>query len=127
MNVPVLIVAIITLIAFVAHVFGGTRETATIAPKEDDRLVASWVQAMCAFQMLAVDLLALALLLFAIVFWDLGPGESLILQLASGLYFLWGVVWVVQVLWLKKPSVTLLRLPHWIIWLLCSSLLFFGS
>ena len=127
MNIPVLIVAIITLIAFVAHVIGGTRETAAIAPKEDDKLVVSWVQAMCAFQMLAVDLLALALLLFAIVFWDLGPGESLILQLASVLYFLWGVVWVVQVLWLKRPSATLLRLPHWIIWLLCSGLLYFGS
>lgn len=127
MNVPVLIVAIITLIAFIAHVFGGTRETAAIVPKEDEKLVVSWVQAMCAFQMLAVDLLALALLLFAIVFWDLGPGESLILQLASALYFLWGVVWVVQVLWLRTPSATLLRLPHWIVWLLCSGLLFFGS
>jgi len=127
MNIPVLIVAIITMIAFVAHVFGGTRETAAIAPEKGDRLVVSWVQAMCAFQMLAVDLLALALLLFAVAIWDLGPGETLILQLASALYLLWAVVWVAQVLWLRRPSATLLKLPHWIVWSLCSGLLFFGS
>lgn len=32
MNIPVLIVACIMAIAVVAHVFGGTRETARIAP-----------------------------------------------------------------------------------------------
>ena len=127
MNIPVLIVACITSLAFVAHVFGGTRETASIAPKEDQKLMVSWVQAMCAFQMLAVDLLALSLLLFAIVYWDLGSGETLILQLASALFFLWAVVWVIQVLWAKRPSVTLLRLPHWVIWFVCSGLLYFGS
>lgn len=127
MNIPVLIVAIITLGAFIAHVLGGTRETAAIDPKDDEKLVVFWVQAMCAFQMLSVDLLAISLLLFAIVFWDLGPGETLILQLASGLYFLWAVVWIAQVQWLKRAPATLLRLPHWIIWLLCSGLLFFGS
>lgn len=127
MNIPVLIVASITLIAFVAHVFGGTRETAAIAPKNDEKLTIFWVQAMCAFQMLSVDLLALAALLFAILFWNLGPGEELILRLLSVLYFLWGVVWVAQVYWLQKPNATLLRLPHWMIWFLCAGLLYFGN
>lgn len=127
MNIPVLIVASITLIAFVAHVFGGTRETAAIAPKNDEKLTIFWVQAMCAFQMLSVDLLALAALLFAILFWNLGPGEELILRLLSVLYFLWGVVWVAQVHWLQKPNATLLRLPHWMIWFLCAGLLYFGN
>jgi hypothetical protein len=127
MNIPVLIVAIITLIAFFAHLIGGTRETAAIAPKNDDKLTSSWVQAMCAFQMLAVDLLAISLILFAVALWDLGEGETLIIQIASLLYFSWGVVWIIQVRWLKEPSVGLLRLPHWIIWFFCSGLLFYGS
>lgn len=51
------------------HVIGGTRQTAGIAPEKDE-LTASWGQAMCAFQMLAVDLLAVALLLGAVLIWD---------------------------------------------------------
>ena len=126
MNIPVLIVAIVMLIAVVAHVFGGTRETAAIAP-EDDKLTASWVQAMCAFQMLAVDLLAVAALLFAILFWDLGAVEPILLRLLSLLFLLWGIVWVAQVLWLRRPSASLLRLPHWVIWFVCAGLLYVGS
>ena len=61
LNFWVLSVACITLVAFLAHVLIGTRETATIVPpSSDDKLTTSWVQAMCAFQMLSVDLLAVA-------------------------------------------------------------------
>jgi len=128
LNVPVLIVASITLIAVVAHVFGGTKQTAAVEPKsEDGQLTVFWVQAMCAFQMLAVDLLAVALLLFAVAIWDLGPVEQPILRFSSLLFFLWGLVWIIQVQWLKRPSVGLLRLPHWVIWFLCAGLLFYGS
>ncbi len=128
MNIPVFIVACITLLAVIAHVLGGTKETAAIAPdQENDRLTAHWVQAMCAFQMLSVDLLAVALLLFAVAFVDLGPIEDQVLTALSVLFFLWGAVWVVQVLWLKKAAATLLRLPHWSVWFICSGLLYFGS
>lgn len=128
MNIPVLIVAIIMLIAVVAHLFGGTKETAAIKPGgADKKLTAQWVQAMCAFQMLTVDLLAVMIGLFAIFFYDFGSIEQSITLLLSLLFFLWGVAWVVQMLWLKKSGVTLLRLPHWVIWFLCSGLLYFGA
>lgn len=128
MNVYALIVACVTSLAFLAHLFGGTRETAAIAPLADNRnLNAHWVQAMCAFQMLAVDLLFVSLLLFAIALWDIGEIESTILMILSLLYFLWGVVWIVQVVWLKAAGVTLLRLPHWVVWFVCAGLLFAGS
>jgi len=128
MNIPVLIVACITLLAFIAHLFGGTRETAAIAPSADNRkLTAHWVQAMCAFQMLAVDLLFVSGLLFALVFMDFGAVENTILLVLSLLYFLWGIVWVVQLVWLKAPGATLLRLPHWLVWFVCAGLLFWGA
>lgn len=125
MNIAVLIVASTTLMALAAHTAVGTRETASIEPREGGKLVTAWVQAMCAFQMLSVDLLAVSLLLFAIGIWDLGPAEGLIVQLLSGLYLMWGVVWVVQLRWLNRPAATLLGLPHWTVWFLCSGLLFF--
>lgn len=87
MNILVLIVAILLAFAVVAHVISGTRQTADIAP-EKGQLTASWVQAMCAFQMLVIDLLTVALLLGAVLIWDMGPEEQVILRLLSLLFLL---------------------------------------
>lgn len=128
MNIPILIVACITLLAFLAHLFGGTRETAAIAPDgNDEKLTAHWVQAMCAFQMLSVDLLAVAALLFVIALGDLGAFEPTITLILALLYAAWGIVWIIQVKWLKRPSVGLMRLPHWMVWFFCAGLLFLGA
>ena len=128
MNIPVLIVACITLLAVVAHVIGGTRETATLAPStEDTKRTPNWVQAMCAFQMLTVDLLAVSLALFALAMWDMGPHESAFITGFGLLYLAWAIAWVVQLRWLNRPSASLLRLPHWIVWLACAALLLIGG
>jgi hypothetical protein len=127
MNIPVLIVASIMGIVVIAHVFGGTRETARIAPDPAaPNLNRYWVQAMGAFQMLSVDLLAVSLLLFGVALWDLGPAEAMIIKGLIALFFLWGLVWFVQVQWLKRPGAGILQLPHWIIWFLCAGLLTLG-
>lgn len=128
MNIPVLLVACITLLAAFAHAIVGTKETASIAPaSQDDKLTVNWVQAMCAFQMLSVDLLAVAVALFAVVFFDLGAAESQIVIVLSLLFFLWGVVWIIQLRWLNRPAANMLRLPQGVIWFLCSGLLYVGS
>lgn len=128
MNIPVLIVASITLLAVIAHVIGGTRETASLAPAEEDaKRIPHWVQAMCAFQMLTVDLLAVSLALFAIALWDLGPHEPSFIIGFGLLYLAWAVAWVIQLRWLNRTSASLLRLPHWIVWLVCAALLLIGG
>ncbi|GAA6176354.1 hypothetical protein [Sulfitobacter pacificus] len=128
MNIPVLIVASITLLATIAHVVGGTRETASLAPPSDDTTrTPHWVQAMCAFQMLTVDLLAVSLALFAIALWDMGPHEAAFITGFGLLYLAWAVAWVIQLRWLNRASASLLRLPHWTVWLLCAALLLIGG
>lgn len=128
MNIWVFSVACITLAAFVAHVVIGTRETASIAPASArDKLTPHWVQAMCAFQMLSVDLLVVAAALFGIALVDLGPLERPAILLLSALFFLWGLVWVIQMKWLNRPTVTLWRLPHWLVWFVCAGILYLGS
>ncbi|MEO1223988.1 MAG: hypothetical protein AAFX92_07150 [Pseudomonadota bacterium] len=128
MNIWILSVAFITSAAFVAHVVVGTKETATVAPASaDDRLTMNWVQAMCAFQMLSVDILVVAAALFAVALFDFGPIERPIVLLLSLLFLAWGLVWLVQLRWLNKPAASLLRLPHWIVWFLCAGLLYLGS
>lgn len=127
MNIPVLIVACIMAIAVVAHVFGGTRETARIAPDPAEaKLTRHWVQAMAAWQMLSADLLAVAVILFGLALWDVGPGEDLVLKGLISLFCFWGIVWFVQVHWLKRACAGVLHLPHWIIWFVCAGLLVLG-
>lgn len=128
MNIWVFSVACITLIAFVAHVLIGTKETATVEPTStDDKLTTNWVQAMCAFQMLSVDLLIVAVALFGLAFVDLGPLQRPAVLLLGLLFLLWGIVWIVQMKWLNRPAVAIWRLPHWIIWFFCSALLYLGG
>jgi hypothetical protein len=126
MEIPELIIACILLAAVIAHVFVGTRETAALKPV-DNKLSINWAQAMCAFQMLSVDLLAVCVLLFAIAFYDLGPIEPTLVLLLAVLFLLWGVAWVIQTLWLQRDIRTLFRLPHWIVWFFCSGVLFWAA
>ncbi len=128
MNIWVFIVACITLAAFLAHVVIGTKETATLAPpRSETQRNTNWVQAMCAFQMLSVDLLVVAAALFGIAVLNLGPLERPAILLFGLLFFLWGVVWVIQMKVLRKTTVSLWRLPHWLVWFVCSALLLLGS
>lgn len=127
MDIPELIVACVCLLAVLAHVFGGARETAAIRPaKNEHKLTTHWVQAMCAFQMLSVDLLAVCLILFAIAIYDLGEYESTYVLLLSILFFFWGLVWLVQIVWLKAGNRYIFRLPHWLVWFVCAGILYVG-
>ena len=127
MNIPVLIVAVITALAVIAHVLGGTRETAALAPSaQNSTRSAHWVQAMCAFQMLSVDLIVVTGLLFTIALTDVLPFEARWITGLCLLFLAWGVVWVIQMLMVKRQGVTLMRLPHFLVWFVCAGLLWLG-
>ena len=123
MDILVLIAAGITSLAVIAHVIVGTRETASLEPPtQDDARRAHWVQAMSAFQMLSVDLLAVAGLLIWIGVADV-PGEAALRFGLSLLFAAWGAVWLFQMLALGHRSVSIWKLPHWAVWFLCAALL----
>ncbi len=128
MNIPVLIVACLSLLAVIAHIVGGTIESASIAPsKTNEKLTRNWLQSMCAFQMLAIDLLLVTIVLFLISLTDFIAFEHELTLLLSLLFFLWGVVWLIQLFWLKSKVKTYLLLPQWIFWFICSALLYWGA
>jgi hypothetical protein len=55
MTICVLVVACFSLLFVITHVFGGTKETASIAPDKNNILLTRcWKQATCAFKMLAL-------------------------------------------------------------------------
>jgi len=128
MNIPVLVVACVMLLAFIAHLLGGTKETASIFPgDENDKLILNWKQAMCAFQMLSIDLLVVMVVLFIIALTDMISFEYELTKILSLIFLLWGIVWLVQLFWLKSKRTTYLFLPQWIIWFICSALLYWGA
>ena len=134
-NIPVLVAACISLLALIAHTFIGTKETAALLPRiEDntnsipnDKLVLHWKQSMCAFQMLTIDLLLVTVLLFVIALTDIISFEYELTLFLSVVFLLWGIIWLVQLLWLKSEVKTYLFLAQWGFWFICSGLLFWGA
>ena len=63
MNIPFAAAALLLAVAFFAHLFVGTRETLSQKPDEENTTqqgMRNWMQAVCAFQLVSVDLLLLA-------------------------------------------------------------------
>ncbi len=128
MNIPVLIVAVVMTFATLGHVAIGTKETATLEPKgASGKPMANWVQTMCAFQMLTLDLVVLTGLLFVIALWDVLPAEPQITLGIAAYFALQGLLWMGQVVWFARPGATLLSLPHWLVWLVLAGLLWLGA
>ncbi|MBU1238026.1 MAG: hypothetical protein KJ634_14040 [Gammaproteobacteria bacterium] len=127
------------LLALLAHVLAGVRETMSIRPSSilpdtADRiseaagtLERNWTQALCAFQLVTVDLLALTALSFLLAFTDLIPQQRPVALVLAGFFALWGVAWLVQLVVLKVPRKNYLLLGHWAFWFLCAGLSFWGA
>ena len=137
MNYPIAIVCGIMLVCFAAHITGGIMQSLSIEPSKVAKrsgvdlsinvLDRNWVQVMCAFQLVSVDLLVLAGVLYLLAFTELlAPRQAIGFALA-GLFFVWGVVWLVQLGALKRKLKDYLLLGHWSVWFLCAGLVYWGS
>lgn len=137
MNYPIAIAGGLTLLACLAHITGGVAQSLSISPsriadtKIDksalDVLDRNWVQVMCAFQLVTVDLLALSGVLYLLAFTDVLAPKQAIAFAVSALYGLWGCAWLVQLLALKRSPKDFLLLGHWAFWLLCAGLIYWGA
>ena len=126
----------LTLLAFFAHVFAGIRESLSVEPakladeselENYEALDRSWVQSMCAFQLVTVDLLVLSALLFILAFSDVLTQKKLIGFGLAAFYFLWGCAWLLQLFSLRRKAKDYLFLGQWILWFGCSGLILWGS
>jgi len=135
-NYQLAIVGGLTVLALLAHVFGGIRESLSVEPAKlaDKEKVANlatlernWVQLMCAFQLVTVDLLALSVLLFLLAFTEVFVQKQLLGFSLSAVYFLWGCSWLVQLFTLRRKAIDYLLLGHWSFWFGCSALIYWGS
>ena len=136
LNVQIFIAGCITLLAFFAHTFVGTKESLSTSPRKiaDKEKVnnysvieKNWIQSMCAFQMITIDLLVLSILLFVIAVTDVITFERVVALLLSGFFLLWGIAWLIQLVALKSSTRNYLHLGQWFFWFLCSGLLYWGA
>ena len=136
MNYQLAIVGGLTALALVAHVSGGIRQSLSVEPAKlaDKEKLASfeildrnWVQSMCAFQLVTVDLLVLSALLFLLAFTDVFVQKQLMGFALAAFYFLWGCAWLAQLFALKRKAMDYLLLGHWSFWFGCSALIYWGA
>jgi hypothetical protein len=133
MNYPIVIVGCLTVLALLAHLSGGIIQSLSVEPakvsshSKDSLLQRNWVQMMCAFQLVSIDLLVLSALLFTLAFTDVIAQKQLFGFALSGFYFLWGCVWLLQLAFLKQKTKEYFFLGHWVFWFVCSALIYWGS
>lgn len=135
MNYPILMAGVLIFLALLAHLFIGSREALSTRPASPlanvkakaDEIERHWVQSLCAFQMVSVDLGVLSVLLLVVGATDRIPGRSTIAMIAAGVVSLWGVAWLLQLLALRRPVIDYVKLPQWILWFVCTGLLWWGA
>ena len=136
MNIPILVAGILTFVAFLAHIIVGNKESLRVDPRrlvkgqdvsDSETVVRNWVQVMCAFQMVTIDLLVLSGLLFALSTTDLVPSRRTIATGIAVFFALWGVIWLLQLLLLKREAMDYLKLGQWILWFVNSGLVYWGA
>lgn len=134
MNLPFAIVGVLVLVALLAHVFMGLRETLSIHPERDGadgptsaRLERNWMQALCAFQLVSVDLLVLASFALLLAFTDVVPQRRLVANALGVFFAFWGLAWLIQLVVLRAPRRNYLLLGQWILWFVCAALAGWGA
>ena len=137
MNYPIAIAFGLICLAVLAHLFGGIRESLTVRPSNNslkqesnlsyERIERNWVQLMCAFQLVSIDLVAVAVVLYLLAFTSyLHPAPQIAVGMA--VFFAgWGSVWLVQLLSLKRAKKDYVLLGQWVLWFICSGLLIWGA
>jgi len=137
MNYPIAIAFGLICLTVLAHLFGGIRESLLVRPPAStsensnsvfhEKVERHWIQLMCAFQLVSIDLIAVAIVLYLLAFTAFLQPASLI-AIGMAVFFLcWGVVWLVQIACLKRTSKDYVLLPQWVLWFLCSGLMLMGA
>ena len=131
MDILILIANILTLLAFSIHTFMGDRELKIIQPSTNIDKSAEkqekWTMARCGWHWISFDLLFATIGLFLINFTDYFNNEKTLLQILT-IYFLgYSIVWALTIAISKQFPKNYLKLGQWILLLLISGLICFGT
>ena len=131
LSMPILIANILTLLAFVIHTFVGDKELKINEPTEgtDENFQKreKWTMARCGWHWVSFDLLFASVGLGLINFTDYFDNEKTLLQILT-IYFLgYSIFWALTIAISKQFPKNYLKLGQWILLILISGLLFYGT
>lgn len=126
MNTYVLIAGILSFVSFLAHAFNGTRETLqTRTDFSNETVEKNWHQSFLAWHLITADLLLSSILLIVIAASNYLENRKTIAFVFALQYLFWTVSWLVT-LYVTQARKFYMQLFHWVIFLICSILLFYG-
>lgn len=131
MNIPLLVANFLTLLAFAIHTYVGDREVKILEPTEGPdegfQKREKWTMVRCGWHWVSLDLLFATLGLGLVNFTSYFANEQTVLQLLT-LYFLgYAIVWALTIAASKQFPQNYLKLGQWILLLVISGLLFWGT
>ncbi|MFC4077780.1 hypothetical protein [Salinithrix halophila] len=130
MNIPVLIAAILSGLAFIAHTFVGDREIKMIKPEDTQNdghnKVEKWTMSRCGWHWISFDLLATSTLLFLIVFTSVIIHEQFLLTILGIYYLGYGTVWLITITVSQSFPNNYVRLWQWGLLYTIGGLIFWG-
>ena len=129
LNVPLLIAALLTILAFFAHTIGGDMEIQTIKPVQDAGFEKQqiWTMARCGWHWISYDLLFASISLLLVVFSKVFEHPRTVLQLLTLYFFGYAIVWIAVLLLSDSFPYNFLKLGQWMLLLTISSLIYYGN
>lgn len=131
MNISILLANILTLLAFIAHSFAGDKELKVNEPAEGNadnfQKREKWTMSRCGWHWVSIDLLFATIGLGLINFTNFFANEQLLLQILSVYFLTYAIVWILTIAISKQFPKNYLKLGQWILLLLISGLIYFGS
>lgn len=131
MNTAILVANILTFLAFGIHTFVGDKELKVNEPttQDDEKSlkIEKWIMARCGWHWVSFDLLFASIGLGLINFTSYFDNEKTLLQILT-IYFLgYAIVWAFTIAISKQFPKNYLKLGQWILLLLISGILYFGT
>lgn len=131
MNIPILIANLLTLLAFVLHTFVGDTELKVNEPSEtvEDNYQKreKWTMARCGWHWISFDLLFATIGLALLNFTDFFESKIVLLKILSFYFLGYAIVWLLTLAFSKQFPKNYLKLGQWILLLLISGLIYFGT
>lgn len=128
MNIPILLAALLSLIAFAAHAFIGDRELTLLRPgrESDNKKRETWIQSRAGWHWVSVDLLLSSLLLLLIAATNFIQAKTEILAILAIYFLLCGLAWLGTVWFSRNDNRQLIILGQWIFCWIMVALIVWG-
>ena len=129
MNILILIANVLALLSLIVHTFWGDKDLKVIEPKDTDvKKIEKWVMARGAFHIVSMDFLLATIGLALINFTDIfKETQNLLLQILAIYFLMYSIGFLIIILISKQFPKNYLKLGQWLLLLIISGLIFWGS